>query len=68
MLTSIGTEEEVLHLTDIHLTTPGQSIAGRDPNANFEKALAHALANHGDAEALITTGDLSDWDRLTMVR
>ena len=50
-----------LHFTDIHLTTPGETIGGRDPNANFERALAHALAHHGDAEALFITGDLSDW-------
>jgi 3',5'-cyclic AMP phosphodiesterase CpdA len=52
---------KLLHLTDIHLTTPGQTIAGRDPNANFEKALEHALELHSDAEALFITGDLSDW-------
>ncbi|MFZ8899227.1 MAG: phosphodiesterase [Alphaproteobacteria bacterium] len=50
-----------LQFTDIHLTTPGQSIGGRDPNANFEKALNHALGLHGDAEAIFITGDLSDW-------
>lgn len=52
---------KLLQLTDIHLTTPGQSIGGRDPNENFERALTHALADHADAEALFITGDLSDW-------
>ncbi len=52
---------KLIQLTDIHLTTPGQTIGGRDPNANFERALSHALTNHPDAEALIITGDLSDW-------
>lgn len=52
---------KLLQLTDIHLTTPGQTIGGRDPNLNFDRALDHALALHGDAEALIITGDLSDW-------
>ncbi|MEL7467234.1 MAG: phosphodiesterase [Pseudomonadota bacterium] len=52
---------KLIQLTDIHLTTPGASIGGRDPNANFEKALTHALDNHPDAEAIIITGDLSDW-------
>lgn len=52
---------KLLQFTDIHLTTPGQTIGGRDPNGNFEKALDHALTHHGDAEALIITGDLSDW-------
>lgn len=52
---------KLIQLTDIHLTTPGQTIGGRDPNANFEKALTHALAQHPDAEAIVVTGDLSDW-------
>lgn len=50
-----------LQFTDIHLTEPGSTIAGRDPNANFEKALAHAMNDHGDADAIVITGDLSDW-------
>ena len=48
-------------MTDIHLTTPGQTIGGRDPNANFVRALEHAMQRHADAEALFITGDLSDW-------
>ena len=52
---------KILHFSDIHLTTPGYTIQGRDPNASFERALGHALADHGDAELLVITGDLSDW-------
>ncbi|MEM7176137.1 MAG: metallophosphoesterase [Pseudomonadota bacterium] len=52
---------KLIQLTDIHLTTLGNTIGGRDPNANFERALSHALARHGDAEAIVITGDLSDW-------
>ncbi len=52
---------KLLHFTDIHQTKPGDTIGGRDPNANFAKALDHALALHADAEALFITGDLSDW-------
>ncbi|HUJ99051.1 MAG TPA: metallophosphoesterase [Stellaceae bacterium] len=52
---------KLIQLTDIHLTTPGQTIGGRDPNANFDSALAHALAQHPDLEAMVITGDLSDW-------
>lgn len=52
---------KLIHMSDIHLTAPGKTIGGRDPNANFERALAHALADHGDAELLVITGDLSDW-------
>ncbi|MEM0936561.1 MAG: metallophosphoesterase [Pseudomonadota bacterium] len=52
---------KLLHLTDIHLTTPGDTIADRDPNANSERALADAMAHHADADAMFITGDLSDW-------
>lgn len=52
---------KLLHFTDIHQTKPGDTIGGRDPNANFAKGLAHAMALHADAEALFITGDLSDW-------
>ncbi|HIP80771.1 MAG TPA: phosphodiesterase [Kiloniellaceae bacterium] len=52
---------KLLQLTDIHLTTPGQTIAGRNPNTNFAKALNHAVEHHPDAEAVFITGDLSDW-------
>ncbi len=52
---------KLIHMSDIHLTAPGKTIGGRDPNANLERALAHALADHADAELLVITGDLSDW-------
>lgn len=52
---------KLLQITDIHLTTPGKTIGGRDPNANFQRALDHAMALHSDVEALFITGDLSDW-------
>ncbi len=52
---------KLIQLTDIHLTTPGQTIGGRDPNANFERALDALIKDHSDAEAIIITGDLSDW-------
>ncbi|MEL6647734.1 MAG: phosphodiesterase [Pseudomonadota bacterium] len=55
---------KLLHFTDIHLTTPGQTIGGRDPIANFKRGLEHAMALHGDADALFITGDLSDWGDL----
>ena len=52
---------KLIQLTDIHLTNPGSTIGGRDSNANFEHALNHALTRHPDAEAVVITGDLSDW-------
>jgi Icc protein len=32
---------KLIHLSDIHLTTPGKTIGGRDPRANFSIALSH---------------------------
>ncbi|MBN9671977.1 phosphodiesterase [Roseibium aggregatum] len=55
---------KLLQFTDIHLTAPGQTIGGREPNINFQKALDHALEHHADADALVITGDLSDWGDL----
>ena len=51
---------KIIQMTDIHLTQPGTTIGGRDPTAGFEHALAHALEQHPDAQALVITGDLSD--------
>jgi hypothetical protein len=48
---------KLLHLSDIHLTAPGSTIGGRDPRVNFERALAHALNDHHDAELMVITGD-----------
>jgi len=50
-----------IHISDIHLTSPGDTIGGRDPRANFEYALTHILKDHRDAELMVITGDLSDW-------
>jgi len=52
---------KIIHVTDIHLTQPGNTIGGRDPNANFERALADIERHHSDAELMVITGDLSDW-------
>ena len=51
---------KLVQITDIHLTKPGNTIDGRDPIANFQKALEHALEHHSDAEAIFITGDLSE--------
>jgi len=56
---------KLIQMTDIHLTSTGKTIGGRDPYINFTNALEHALTNHPDAEAIIITGDLSDWGEKT---
>lgn len=35
---------KLIQLTDIHLTAEGQTIAGRDPNTKFDRALQHILS------------------------
>jgi 3',5'-cyclic-AMP phosphodiesterase len=52
---------KLIHMSDIHLTASGSTIGGRDPRYNFERALGHVLQDHGDAELMVITGDLSDW-------
>ncbi len=50
---------KVLVITDTHLTAGDRQIIGLDPTARAQAALDHALAHHGDADALILMGDLA---------
>lgn len=50
--------KKVLVFADIHMTVEGTRIGGRDPLSMMRAALAHALARHGDADAIILLGDL----------
>ncbi|MCR8725428.1 metallophosphoesterase [Frigidibacter sp. ROC022] len=50
---------KLLVMTDLHIRAEGQRIIGLDPGARLAEALAHALARHGDAEALVLCGDLT---------
>lgn len=43
---------KLIHMSDIHLTTPGRAIFGRDPLHNFDRALECVLADHRDAELI----------------
>ena len=51
---------KLVHMSDTHITGAGVTIGGRDPRINFDRALAEILRDHGDAELLVITGDLSD--------
>lgn len=55
----MSARRKVLVFTDLHITQPGRTIIGLDPAARFRAGLAHALARHGDAAAIIVTGDLA---------
>lgn len=52
---------KIIHISDIHLTIPGQKIAELDPHDRFAQALADVAQNHPDAERVIITGDLTHW-------
>ncbi len=52
---------KLVHLSDIHLTVPGEEMGGLDPHARFAKALGHIEQHHADAHRVIVTGDLTHW-------
>jgi 3',5'-cyclic AMP phosphodiesterase CpdA len=49
---------KLIVMTDIHIMKPGRKIIGLDPSERFRACLAHAAANHPDADGLILMGDL----------
>ncbi len=52
---------KLIHVSDIHLTIPGEEMGGLDPHARFDLALTHIARNHSDAARIIITGDLTHW-------
>lgn len=52
---------KLIHVSDIHLTVPGEEMGGLDPHARFALALAHVMEHHADAARVIITGDLAHW-------
>ncbi|GAA6182702.1 phosphodiesterase [Shimia sp. NS0008-38b] len=52
---------KIIHISDIHLTIPGEEMGGLDPHARFARALADVANHHADAERLVITGDLAHW-------
>jgi 3',5'-cyclic-AMP phosphodiesterase len=51
--------QKLLVLTDLHIRADGKLTNELDPMARFLSVLEHALAHHGDAEALVIMGDLT---------
>lgn len=51
--------DKILVLSDLHIREPGKTIAGLDPMERLHAALQDALAQHGDAAAMILLGDLT---------
>ncbi len=51
---------KLIHLTDLHLVSPGELLWGLDPFARLDAALTDIAAHHGDADLCIITGDLTE--------
>lgn len=52
---------KIVHISDIHLTVPGERMGGLNPHKRFAQALEDVRANHRDAERIVITGDLTHW-------
>ncbi len=52
---------KLIHISDIHLTVPGERFGGFDPHARLAQALDHVATHHADAARVIITGDLTHW-------
>lgn len=52
---------KIIHISDIHLTIPGEEMGGLDPHARFARALADVVENHANADRIVITGDLTHW-------
>lgn len=50
---------QVLFLTDLHVTPPGELIIGLDPGARLARVLLRMQAHHADADHLVVMGDLA---------
>ena len=56
---------KIVHISDIHLTIPGEEMGGLDPHARFTQALKDVVTNHPDAARVVITGDLAHWGERT---
>ena len=52
---------KLVHISDIHLTCPGERMGGLDPHHRFDQALKEVRAHHADSDRIIITGDLTHW-------
>ncbi len=50
-----------IHLTDTHVVADRVRLYGGDPASNLARAVASINAEHGDAEFVVVTGDLTHW-------
>lgn len=52
---------KLIHLTDTHVIGGDALLYGSDPRRRLEQAVASINADHGDAELVVVTGDLTHW-------
>jgi len=52
---------KIIHLTDTHLVRPGETLFGLDPLQRLRAAVDHINTHQDDAEAVMVTGDLTNW-------
>ena len=52
---------KLVHISDIHLTRPGERMGGLDPHRRFAQALDEVRSKHQDADRIVITGDLTHW-------
>lgn len=50
-----------IHLTDLHLTTPGTALNGGNPSDRLDVCLRDIESWHSDAEFCVLSGDLSEF-------
>ena len=55
---------KLIHISDIHLTCPGERMGGLDPHRRLSQALNEVRAKYQDADRIIITGDLAHWGEL----
>lgn len=48
-----------VHLSDLHLVTPGVPLHGLDPRDGLRRCVAHINAHHPDAAFAVVTGDFT---------
>lgn len=52
---------KLVHISDIHLTVPGERMGGLNPHRRLDQALDHVRAHHSDAVRIVISGDLTHW-------
>jgi len=50
---------KIIHLSDLHLVAPGDTLHGLDPRERLRRCVAHIRAFHADAAFVVLTGDLT---------